>query len=283
MDELTLALRQHSQAFRPSDDAFERVVTRGTRRLRTRRIGSAAVALAVFAIVDFGLLRGLSPTHSTLEPGGGETVAPHHTTQSEPTTPGLTRPGFSQTERPTGRGNNVTVEIGDRPERTGASSRQNATGGTGRPQADVIGEPTAAPPAPTAKDMPPGSKAPIGQAQDEDAQREKAGGYRKCSALQTKEARERCWARRHRHRDHRDPTVQVIDEEMPTVQMPSPGETTSAGTEPAPEEPAALDDGIAVDPQAAGTGDEAAAPAPADDANLLDPLAPAPGLDADAA
>jgi hypothetical protein len=59
MDDLTLALRQEAAGFRPADDALARVMRRGSRRVYGRRIGSAAVALGLFALVDLGLLRGL--------------------------------------------------------------------------------------------------------------------------------------------------------------------------------------------------------------------------------
>jgi hypothetical protein len=76
MDELTLALRREGARFQPSDSALQRVVRRGARRQRRRRLGSAAVGLGVLAVVDLGLLRGLAPRGHVDIPAGPSQIAP---------------------------------------------------------------------------------------------------------------------------------------------------------------------------------------------------------------
>jgi len=76
MDDLTLALRREGARFQPAEGAFADVIRRGTRRQRSRRLASAAVALGLFALVDLGLLRGLVSHRGQDVPAGREQSGP---------------------------------------------------------------------------------------------------------------------------------------------------------------------------------------------------------------
>jgi len=287
MDELTLALRHHSQAFRPADDAFQRVVQRGTRRQRTRRIGSAVVALALFAIVDFGILRGLAPSHTTLTPGGPSEVPSHGT--SNLVVPGSNGYAPYIGVRPNGRGPNLALDPADRAQghrTTHPGSGPNA-GGSSSATTDEDSSPR--PMITQSLQMPHGTKSGVNgfnqgvrpqQTKVDDAQ---GKNTRPCSARKTPVARARCRANRS-HSGHATggaefgPQLHDTDLGMPTVQPTPPAET---GTDPA----AASDDAVdattdgSTPTDAATSGDEAGATdssAPADGATTTDTTSSTP-------
>jgi hypothetical protein len=250
MDDLTLALRQHSQAFHPADGAFQRVVQRGNRRQRARRMGSAAVALALFAIVDFGLLRGLSPTHSSPTPADRTMVPAPHPVPST-TVPG--RPTFVDV-RPTGRTPHVAHDISDISE----ANRSGAAGSIGA-RAGVTGEDTT--PRPTITQDPlltGGTQAGDARTGAQAGGQTNGDGNSKCAVLPTKSARARCL---NPSRFHRSPKIQIVGPLDPTIVVTSPEEP---GTEPGTNDPTtteAPDGSSASDP----AGGEEEAPAPAAD------------------
>jgi hypothetical protein len=269
MDELTLALRQHSQAFRPTEDAFQRVVRRGTRRQRVRRIGSAAVALVLFALVDLGLLRGLSPTHSTVTPGGPATDPSGRTTQTHRTVPGSGGRPTSVTDHPNGSGSRVIWEVGDQPGSPHRSLHPGQVAGQGgAPGATITDEDTTPRPTFTQSPVEPtktkGAANPMNGERAAPVQKDK---HQRCATLKTKHARSRCWAQRHHQRP---PSVQVIGGlDLPSIvpAVPGPPATDPAGTDPTVTDPGTTDPassgapaegGISPSPDA--TGDAATAP-----------------------
>jgi hypothetical protein len=265
MDELTLALRQHSQAFRPTEDALQRVVKRGTRRQRVRRIGSAAVALVLFALVDLGLLRGLSPAHSTVTPGGPATDPSQRTTQVHRTVPGSGGSPTSVTDRLTGSGSRVMREVGDQPVsphrsvHPGQAADQDGTSG-----AAVTDENTT--PRPTFTQTPVAPTKTKGGANPQDGARAapiEKSRHRSCASLKTKHARSRCWVRRHQH--NRPPSVQVIGgPDTPSIvpAVPGPPATDPAGTDPTVPNPVNTDPGSSSAPT---EGDAVPSPDAGDD------------------
>lgn len=273
MDELTVALRQHSQTFRPTEDAFQRVVQRGTRRQRTRRIGSAVVALGLFAVVDFGILRGLTPTHTTLTPGGPSNV-PTHGTPSDVVVPGSNGYAPYIGVRPSGRGPHIEHDAADRP-----SSRRSThpvgmaptTGGASTATTDEDSTPR--PLITQSLQVPHGTKGFVNslngdqghpQLNKVDEKDGKGTHLRPCSTRKTPAARARCRARRHRGDPpggvEIGPRLHVTDPGMPTV-LPDP--PADPATEPAtpPVEDTSAESGTA--PADAGSTADVAAPADA--------------------
>jgi hypothetical protein len=274
MDELTLALRQHSQAFRPAEDAFERVVKRGNRRQRTRRIASAGVALGLFALVDLGLLRGLSPTHSTVTPGGPATDPSPRVTRSHETVPGSGGHPTSITDRPSGSGSRVVREVGDQPVAPTGSLHPGQVAGTGAPGANVTDEDTPRPTFTQSPLEPTKTKGAANPANGERAAPVQKDNHRRCATLKTKHQRARCWAKRHNH--ERPPSVQIIDPTMPTVFPADPGPSVSdpsavpGTTDPTATDPTVSDPGAA-GPASSGLPDEGGTtPAPALDGDTPD-------------
>jgi hypothetical protein len=262
MDELTLALRQHSQAFRPTEDALQRVVRRGTRRQRVRRIGSAAVALVLFALVDLGLLRGLSPTHSTVTPGGPATDPSGRTTQTHQTVPGSGGRSTSVTDRPVGSGSRVIREIGDQPGSSHPSLHPGQVGQGGAPGATITDEDTTPRPTFTQSPLEPtktkGAANPMEGERAAPVQKDK---HRGCATLKTKHARARCWARHHQ----RPPSVQVVGgPDTPSIVPADPGPpaTDPTVTDPTVTDPTVTDPGT-TDPVSSGAPAEGSiAPSP---------------------
>jgi hypothetical protein len=271
MDELTLALRQHSQAFRPADDAFQRVVRRGTRRQRTRRIGSAVVALALFAIVDFGILRGLAPSHTTLTPGGPSDV-PSHGTSSDLVVPGSNGHAPYIRVRPTGRGPNLALDPADRKQdhRTTHAGSGPSVGGSSSATTDEDSTPR--PMITQSLQMPHGTKGGVNSL-DQGARPHlnkvddapgKDAHTRSCSARKTPAARARCRAAQGHSGSTSGgaefgPRLHVTDPGMPTVQPAPPAES---GTDPTASSDSAVDgttDAGSTPADAATSGDETGA------------------------
>jgi hypothetical protein len=75
MRETHHALLRASDGFVPAHDRWERLLQMAARRQRNRRIGSALLAIAIFAATDLGLLRAFRP--ASLHPTrGGQVVVP---------------------------------------------------------------------------------------------------------------------------------------------------------------------------------------------------------------
>jgi hypothetical protein len=69
--DLSRLLRRQGLDFEPTPVAWERVVDRAARRRRNRRLGSALVAIVLFAVSNAALLGVLRSSHARQAPAGG--------------------------------------------------------------------------------------------------------------------------------------------------------------------------------------------------------------------
>jgi hypothetical protein len=76
MSDILRAIEQRSLAFRPTPEAWDRVLERAARRKRNRRIGSAILALSLFAGGDAALLTILRSTPRNVTPADRKGVTP---------------------------------------------------------------------------------------------------------------------------------------------------------------------------------------------------------------
>jgi hypothetical protein len=76
MSDVLRALEQRSLAFRPTPEAWDRVLERAARRKRNRRLGSAILALCLFAGGDAALLTILRSTPRNVTPADRHGVTP---------------------------------------------------------------------------------------------------------------------------------------------------------------------------------------------------------------
>ncbi|SRR5712692_5547843 len=76
MSDVLRVIEQRSMAFRPTQEAWDRVLERAARRRRNRRLGSAILALSLFAGGDAALLTILRSTPTNVTPADRHAVTP---------------------------------------------------------------------------------------------------------------------------------------------------------------------------------------------------------------